>query len=92
MNWEYFFEIHDFTQNNGQGCDIGEQYLSKIFYYNSEQLTGASNIIDVLSDKGFRVTTKLEPVKPFWTAESFHQDYYDKNGQTPYCHIWKKIF
>ena len=89
---QYFFEIHDFTQNNGQGGDIGEQYLSKIFYFNNDQYMHATNIINLLKSKGYRVATYLEPVKTFWAAECYHQEYYDKSGGQPYCHTWQKIF
>lgn len=89
---QYFFEIHDFTQVNGQGGDIGEQYLSKIFYFNNDQYAHATNIINLLKIKGYRVATYLEPVKTFWPAEGYHQEYYNKSGGEPYCHTWKRIF
>lgn len=89
---QYFFEIHDFSQANGQGGDIGDQYLSKIFWFNNEQFVQATNIINLLENKGHKVATKLEPVKSFWAAEDYHQKYYIKTGGEPYCHIRKKIF
>jgi peptide methionine sulfoxide reductase msrA/msrB len=89
---QYFFEIHDFTQVNGQGGDIGEQYLSKIFYFNNDQYVQATNMINLLKSQGYRVATCLEAVKTFWAAEGYHQEYYDKSGGEPYCHTWKKIF
>ena len=75
---KYFFEIHDFTQDNGQGADIGEQYLSKIFYYNDEQYQIAKNMIKQLENRGHKVATKLEAISTFWLAEEYHQDYYIK--------------
>ncbi len=89
---KYFFEIHDFSQENGQGPDIGPQYLSAIFYYNDEQKQFAENIIKTLKDKNYTVATKLLPVSPFWSAEIYHQDYYNNNQNSPYCHTYKKIF
>ena len=89
---KYFFEIHDFTQVNRQGPDVGEQYRSEIFYYNDKQKEIANNVIKILQDKGYKVATKLEPATAFWKAEEYHQDYYEKNGETPYCHVYKKIF
>lgn len=89
---QYFFEIHDFSQVNGQGGDIGEQYLSKIFCFNNDQSVQAKNIINKLENSGYRVATKLESVKTFWAAETYHQEYYIKNGSKPYCHSWRKIF
>mgnify|MGYP000851711485 CR=1 FL=1 len=87
-----FFEIHDFTQTNGQGPDIGEQYLSKIFYFDKEQKSTSEDLIRELNGKGFSVDTELLPSSTFWKAEDYHQDYYNKTGKTPYCHFRKKIF
>ena len=87
-----FFEIHDFSQTNGQGPDLGEQYLSYIFYTNSEHKKVAEKLIDILKQKGYRVATKIEPAATFWKAEDYHQDYYQNNGKQPYCHIYRKIF
>lgn len=87
-----FFEIHDFTQTNGQGPDIGEQYLSYIFYLNDDQKQVAENIIDQLEDMNYDVATELEEAENFYKAEKYHQDYYDKTGKQPYCHIRREIF
>ncbi|MDA3814575.1 MAG: bifunctional methionine sulfoxide reductase B/A protein [Candidatus Cloacimonetes bacterium] len=87
-----FFEIHDFTQVNRQGPDIGEQYRSSIFYTNDEQKEIAKKVITILIDKGYKVATTLEKAEQFWEAEEYHQDYYNKTGGDPYCHIYKKIF
>ena len=87
-----FFETHDFTQTNGQGPDIGSQYLSCIFYNNKEEKAIAEKYIKILTDKGYRVATKLKEADNFWKAEKNHQQYYKNNGSTPYCHIYKKIF
>lgn len=82
---KYFFEIHDPTQKNGQGPDIGEQYLSVIFYFNESQKKVAEQVIGKLRQKE-DIATKLVPVSPFWPAEQYHQDYYLKTGREPYCH------
>ena len=87
-----FFETHDFTQTNGQGPDIGSQYLSAIFYKDKEEKAIAEKYINLLIDKGYKVATKLKPASEFWKAEDYHQEYYKGNGSTPYCHIYKKIF
>jgi len=89
---KYFFEIHDPTQTNGQGPDLGEQYLSVIFYYDDEQKKIAQNLIKQLENLGFRIATQLLPVSPFWRAENYHQDYYAKTGKQPYCHRYEKKF
>jgi len=87
-----YFETHDFTQTDGQGPDIGEQYLSYIFYTSDEQRRVAEKLITILREKGYPVATKLEPATTFWEAEEYHQDYYQNNGKQPYCHIYRKIF
>ena len=87
-----FFEIHDATQNNGQGNDIGPQYLSRIFYNSKTQLEISEQLIQALTNKGYSIATKLEQASTFWPAETYHQQYYEKSGGTPYCHSRKKIF
>ena len=89
---KYFFEIHDFSQTNGQGPDLGEQYLSVIFYYDEKQKLIAEKLIQQLKTKGFHVATRLLPVSVFWRAETYHQDYYEKTGKQPYCHHYEKKF
>ncbi len=81
-----FFEIHDPTQVNRQGPDIGDQYRSEIFYCSVEQLNIAKKLINQLENKGYKVATILRPVDTFWKAEEYHQDYYDRKHGTPYCH------
>ena len=87
-----FFEIHNFEQINGQGPDIGEQYLSKVFYYDQQQKVIATDLINELNCKQFQVATTIHPVGPFWPAEEYHQDYYVKNHKQPYCHERKAIW
>ncbi len=89
---KYFFEIHDPTQRNGQGPDLGLQYQSAIFYYDDVQHQTALQVIAELEKKGYRVATKVLPVSPFWQAEKDHQDYYTKTGKAPYCHRYEKKF
>lgn len=89
---QFFFEIHDFTQKNGQGPDIGEQYLSVIFYNNETQKNIAEEVIETLKNQHFQVSTKLLPACPFWLAEEYHQDYYAKTHKMPYCHTYIKRF
>ena len=81
-----FFEIHDPTQVNGQGPDIGTQYLSVIFYKDDNEKNDINELISILETKGFKVATTLEQSDKFWEAEDYHQNYYNKKGSTPYCH------
>lgn len=87
-----FFEIHDPTQMNRQGPDIGIQYRSAIFYVSDEQKEIAENLINELKRKGYNVVTELVKATEFWVGESYHQQYYEKNGNHPYCHRYEKRF
>lgn len=87
-----FFETHDFTQTNGQGPDIGSQYLSAVFYSNEEEKKICVKYIEILTDMGYSVATSLYEIVPFYKAETYHQDYYERNGKIPYCHRYTKIF
>jgi peptide methionine sulfoxide reductase msrA/msrB len=81
-----FFEIHDPTQRDGQGPDLGDQYRSAIFYTSDAQKQTAEKLIAELHKKGFDAATQVVPAVTFWPAEDYHQHYYDKTGHTPYCH------
>ena len=87
-----FFEIHDPAQTDGVGPDIGPQYRSEIFYLNEEQKQIAESVIELLRSKGYEVNTLLRPAERFWIGEEYHQDYYNKTGGEPYCHIRVKKF
>ena len=87
-----FFEIHDPTQSNGQGPDLGPQYLSEVFYADETQKTTAEKLINLLKLKGYKVVTLVRPAATFWPAEAYHQEYYEKTGGTPYCHVYTKRF
>ncbi len=89
---KYFFEIHDPEQRNGQGPDIGEQYLSRVFCYDGGQKIITNSVIEQLTTKGYKIATKILPVSVFWKAEGYHQDYYQKTGKQPYCHTYTKKF
>ena len=87
-----FFEIHDPTQVNRQGPDIATQYRSAVFYTDDAQKAVAEKLIAELKGKGYHVVTSIEKAGKFWEAEAYHQDYYEKNGHQPYCHIYQKRF
>jgi len=87
-----WFEIHDFTQLNRQGPDVGEQYRTEIFYTTEEQKQISLKLIEILRNKGYDVVTPVTKATKYYIAEKAHQDYYETKGSTPYCHIYKKIF
>jgi peptide methionine sulfoxide reductase msrA/msrB len=83
-----FLEIHDPTQSDGQGPDIGPQYRSAIFYFTKKQKELAEKWVKKV--KG--AVTQILPAQPFYPAEPYHQDYYGKTGNEPYCHRRVKRF
>jgi peptide methionine sulfoxide reductase msrA/msrB len=87
-----FFEIHDPTQADGQGPDIGPQYRSAIFVQDEEERAISERLIAALRKRGYDVVTRVLPLAPFWRAEAYHQDYYARTGKTPYCHRYQKRF
>jgi methionine-S-sulfoxide reductase len=87
-----FFEIHDPTQANGQGPDIGSQYLSAVFYTSDDQREATQSLIAKLEARGYDVVTDVRPAARFWPAEDYHQDYYARSGKQPYCHARVKRF
>ncbi len=84
---DVFFRLHDPTQVNGQGPDIGYQYRSVIFYHDDAQKAAAERIKTARAPKYKRpIATTIEAAETFYKAEDYHQDYYVKTGKTPYCH------
>ncbi|MDT8338024.1 MAG: bifunctional methionine sulfoxide reductase B/A protein [Sulfurimonas sp.] len=87
-----FFEIHDPTQTDGQGPDIGEQYLYAVFVSSEEERKIVEALIEKLEANGYKVATKILNSSEFYAADESHQDYYDKKGSEPYCHGYVKRF
>lgn len=82
-----FFTVHDPTQLNRQGPDVGRQYRSAIFYHNARQKEIAEKKIQDLDASGrFQkpIVTELQPLEQFYKAESYHQNYEEKNPNDPY--------
>jgi peptide methionine sulfoxide reductase msrA/msrB len=84
-----FFKMHDPTQMNRQGPDVGEQYRSGIWYVNEEQKREAEAYIKEIQAQdrfnGRKIVTKVEAARTFWSAEDGHQDYIAKTGRA--CHV-----
>ena len=87
-----FFNTHDPSQVDGQGPDIGNQYRSEIFYFSKKQKKIAEELIQKMEIKGIKAATKLTKASKFWSAEEYHQDYYQNKGTKPYCHFYKNKF
>jgi peptide methionine sulfoxide reductase msrA/msrB len=89
---KHFFEIHDPTEKMRQGPDIGPQYRSVIFYLTEKQKKTTEKLIAFLNKKGLSIATDIVPASHFYSAEDYHQRYYDKTGKAPYCHHRIKRF
>ncbi|MEZ4381249.1 MAG: peptide-methionine (S)-S-oxide reductase MsrA [Nannocystaceae bacterium] len=81
-----FFEIHDPTEVDRQGPDIGTQYRSAVFVTGPEQRAAVDELIAELKANGYAVATEVADAGTFWGAEAYHQDYYARTKKTPYCH------
>ena len=87
---EVFFTVHDPTQLNRQGADVGTQYRSAIFYENAEQQESAKEVLGELERENVydaAIVTTLEPLTKFYPAELYHRDYYERNAEQPYCQV-----
>ncbi|HWC31745.1 MAG TPA: peptide-methionine (S)-S-oxide reductase MsrA [Actinomycetota bacterium] len=85
---EVFWAMHDPTQVDRQGPDIGDQYRSVIFTHSDEQRTAAEASRERAQERFPRpIATEIQPLDVFYDAEDYHQAYYEKNGKTPYCHV-----
>jgi peptide-methionine (S)-S-oxide reductase len=85
---EIFFVVHDPTQMNRQGNDVGTQYRSGIYYTTPEQKQVADDLVREMSqDKlfGRPIVTEVVPMKNYWPAEEYHQDFFEKNPTQGYC-------
>lgn len=83
-----FFGSHDPTTPNRQGNDVGEQYRSVIFYQTDDEKKVAERVSKEIQESlkdGTRVVTQILPLKEFYTAESYHKDYFKNNSSAPYC-------
>jgi len=83
---EIFWDIHDPTTMNRQGPDTGTQYRSVIFYQDDAQKKAAEKSKNAAQVKfGGKIVTDIQPLKKFYPAEDYHQDYFRKNPNVPYC-------
>lgn len=90
---ELFFRLHDPTTLNRQGNDLGTQYRSAIFFRTQEERLTAERVkkeVDTSGRYTRPVVTEITPLKQFYSAEAFHQDYLQKNPGGYNCHYWRE--
>jgi peptide-methionine (S)-S-oxide reductase len=87
---EVFFSIHDPTTLNRQGADVGTQYRSAILYHTpAQQATAEAVIRDLTAARmyGNPIVTEVTPFRAFYPAEDYHQRYFERNPNQPYCRV-----
>ena len=85
---EVFWRTHDPTTLNKQGGDVGTQYRSVIFYHDEEQKLLAEKFKELINEKKIYnkpIVTEISPLKNFYKAEDYHQNYFNKNPEASYC-------
>lgn len=100
---EVFWTVHDPTTLNRQGADLGTQYRSVIYYHSDDQKQLAEHYkkeLDASGSFSSPIVTEISPFTKFFSAEKYHQDYYNNNKNQPYCSMviqpkldkFKKVF
>jgi peptide-methionine (S)-S-oxide reductase len=87
---EIFFKTHDPTTLNRQGADVGTQYRSIVLYHSEEQRIMADKVIIALGEEEIwadPIVTTVEPFEIFYSAEAYHQEYYENNPNQGYCRV-----
>jgi peptide-methionine (S)-S-oxide reductase len=87
---EIFLTIHDPTTLNRQGPDVGTQYRSAIFYHDEDQRSIAEKVLGEFEAAGIwdaPLVTELAPLDTFYPAENYHQEYFRRNPNQPYCSL-----
>jgi peptide-methionine (S)-S-oxide reductase len=85
---EMFWKSHDPTTLNRQGADVGGQYRSVIFYHDERQREAAERLkLQAQNMFDGPIVTEVKPLKEFYPAENYHQDYYRNNPNAPYCRL-----
>lgn len=85
---DVFWQAHDPTTLNRQGADVGTSYRSIILYRSEKQKLEAEKS-KIAAQQNFKnpIVTEIVPLKKFWPAENYHQEYYDNNSNAPYCQV-----
>jgi len=85
---EVFFATHDPTTEDRQGPDVGSQYRSAVYYQDEDQREAVESCVEALESGGVYddpIVTEIAPLEAFYAAEDYHQDYYARNPNQPYC-------
>ncbi|AQL42613.1 peptide-methionine (S)-S-oxide reductase [Halorientalis sp. IM1011] len=85
---EVFFSVHNPTTKDREGPDVGSQYRSAVYYHDEGQRETVERFVEELDAEGVYddpIVTEIEPLERFWEAEEYHQDYFEKNPNKPYC-------
>ena len=87
---EVFFAVHDPTTEDREGPDVGSQYRSAVYYHDEDQREAVEDYVDELESGGVYddpIVTEVAPLETFYEAEEYHQDYFEKNPNQPYCAV-----
>ncbi len=87
---EIFFKTHDPTTLNRQGADVGTQYRSIVLYHNEQQKKLTQQVIQQLDSEGIwsnPIVTIVDPFEVFYSAEAYHQEYFENNPNQEYCRL-----
>lgn len=86
---QIFYYVHNPTTLNRQGNDVGREYRSVIFYQDEKQKRIAEDITKNFATSLWKdpIVTEIVPLKKFWPAEDFHQNFYNNNSSLPYCQV-----
>lgn len=87
---EVFWHTHNPTTLNRQGADVGTQYRSAIFYHNEEQKRIAEKSLEKTDNSDLwddPIVTEISPLENYYTAENYHQNYYENNPNAGYCQV-----
>ncbi len=85
---EVFFSVHNPTTKDREGPDVGTQYRSGVYYHDDGQREAVERFVEELDAEGVYddpIVTEIEPLERFWEAEEYHQDYFEKHPDKPYC-------
>jgi len=87
---EVFFSVHNPTTKDREGPDVGSQYRSAVYYHDEDQRRTVEQFVEELEREGAfddPIVTEVEPLAEFYEAEAYHQKYFERNPNKPYCAV-----